>query len=141
MLFRKCAGGIVFHGDSVFLLKNEKDEWVLPKGVIRGEDAIRTVALRRVLLEAGITAEILSPAGETSYEFYSITRRQPVCNAISWFIMRAKDPRYAVDLSQGFKDGAYFPIQEALKRITYSQDRALLSLAHQKYRKLLEDIR
>ncbi|HHT62421.1 MAG TPA: NUDIX hydrolase, partial [Clostridia bacterium] len=35
MLFRQCAGGIVFFNDKVLLLQNEKNEWVFPKGVIR----------------------------------------------------------------------------------------------------------
>jgi hypothetical protein len=73
MIFRKCAGGVVFFGDSVFLLKNEKEEWVLPKGVIREKQLPNDVALERVQKEAGIKASIISPAGETSYEFYSMT--------------------------------------------------------------------
>ena len=35
MLFRNCAGGIVFSGEKVLLIKNDKDEWVMPKGVVR----------------------------------------------------------------------------------------------------------
>ena len=35
MLRRNCAGGVVFFDDKVFILKNDKGEWVLPKGVIR----------------------------------------------------------------------------------------------------------
>ena len=31
---RNCAGGVVFAGDDVFLLKNDKSEWIMPKGVI-----------------------------------------------------------------------------------------------------------
>ncbi len=47
MLMRCCAGGVVFKGDSVFLLKNEKDEWVLPKGVKRGNKTDADVALEK----------------------------------------------------------------------------------------------
>ncbi|MCX8042451.1 MAG: NUDIX domain-containing protein, partial [Thermodesulfobacteriaceae bacterium] len=49
---RNCAGGVVFCGEKVFLLKNEKGEWVLPKGVIRNGDYSNEVALRRVKEEA-----------------------------------------------------------------------------------------
>lgn len=31
MLTRVCAGGVVFFEDQVFILKNDKGEWVLPK--------------------------------------------------------------------------------------------------------------
>jgi len=35
MLTRVCAGGVVFQEDRVFILKNDKGEWILPKGVVR----------------------------------------------------------------------------------------------------------
>ena len=34
MLYRNCAGGVVFFKDQVLLLKNDKGEWVLPKGYV-----------------------------------------------------------------------------------------------------------
>ena len=108
MIFRNCAGGVVFCGDKVFLLRNEKEEWVLPKGVIRDKRLAQDVALDRVFKEAGIKAQIISPAGQTSYEFYSITRHQPVCNRITWYVMRADTLDYRIAFEQGFTDGDYF---------------------------------
>lgn len=136
MIFRKCAGGVVFHGDNIFLLKNDKGEWVLPKGVIREKQLVQNVALDRVQKEAGIEAEIISTAGETSYEFYSMSRRQPVCNKIIWFVMKAGTPEYRIAFEQGFLDGDYFPVEKALELITYSQDKALVSVAYEKYKAL-----
>lgn len=136
MIFRKCAGGVVFCGDRVFLLKNEKAEWVLPKGVIRDKQLTQDVALDRVFKEAGISAQIVSPAGETSYEFYSMTRHQPVCNRITWYVMQADTLDYRIAFEQGFTDGDYFPFEEALEKITYSQDKALVSVAYEKYKSL-----
>ncbi len=136
MIFRECAGGVVFFGDKVFLLRNDKHEWVLPKGVVRDKRLKQDVALERVRKEAGIEAEIISPAGETSYEFYSMTRHQPVCNRITWYVMRADSADYRIAFEQGFTDGDYFPIDEALDHVTYSQDKALVSVAHEKYREL-----
>ena len=133
MIFRKCAGGVVFCEDRVFLLRNDKDEWILPKGVIREKRLAPDVALERVQKEAGITAEIVSPAGETSYEFYSMTRKQPVCNRITWYVMRAHDYSYRIAFEQGFVDGDYFPVEHALELITYSQDKALVNVAYEKY--------
>lgn len=70
MLIRNCAGGVVFSGDKVFLLQNEKGEWVFPKGVIRNGELQSEVALRRVKEEGGINATIISSAGRTNYEFF-----------------------------------------------------------------------
>ncbi|MGI6113642.1 MAG: NUDIX hydrolase [Mahellales bacterium] len=136
MLRRICAGGVVFKDDQVFLLKNEKGEWVLPKGVIRNGDLSREVALRRVKEEAGIDAEIISAVGETSYEFFSVTRHKPVCNEITWYLMAALNPSYKINKSEGFLDGGFFPIDDAINRITYSQDKALVSLSYKKYKEI-----
>lgn len=134
MIFRKCAGGVVFYEDKVFLLRNEKNEWVLPKGVIRDKQLPNDVALERVYKEAGIKANIISPAGETSYEFYSMTRRQPVCNRITWYVMQADSPTYRIAFELGFTDGDYYPIEQGLSLITYSQDKALVNVAYEKYK-------
>ena len=43
---RNCAGGVVFAGDDVFLLKNDKGEWIMPKGIIRDRRNAREVSNR-----------------------------------------------------------------------------------------------
>lgn len=140
MLIRNCAGGVVFDKDKVFLLKNEKGEWVLPKGVIRNDDLPHEVAVRRVKEETGISAEIISPAGQTNYEFFSFTRKRPVCNRITWYIMKSLNSDYAVDKNGDFQDGSYFDIDEALERITYSQDKALVRLSYEKYKEMTSQL-
>lgn len=135
MLVRNCAGGVVFFGDKVFLLKNDKGEWVLPKGVIRNGELTSEVALRRVREEAGIMAEIVSAAGRTSYEFFSVTRQKPVCNKITWFIMKSLNEKFKINKEENFTEGGFFEIEEAISRATYSQDKSLLYLS---YRKLKE---
>jgi hypothetical protein len=133
MLTRLCAGGVVFLDEKVLILQNEKGEWVLPKGVIRNGQAARDVALERVKYEGGVEAKILSPAGETSYEFFSYSRKVPVCNKIDWFIMEAVNENVSINKEEGFLDGGFFTINEALEKVTYSQDKSLVRLAYKKY--------
>ena len=128
-LVRNCAGGVVFSDGWVFLLKSDKGEWIMPKGVIRDRASAREVALMRVESEAGIRAEIVGPAGYTRYEFYSQTRRKNVSNRIEWFAMRASDRRYRIAFEQGFLDGDYYPVETALKMLTHEQDQAILKNA------------
>ena len=135
MLFRKCAGGVVFFEDTVFLIKNDKEEWALPKGIIHDEMLSGEVALLRVKTECGIDAEIIGTAGETSYEFYSQTRKRPVCNDITWFVMVAKSNKHHVNTAEGFTDGGFFGIEQALKQVTYTQDRTLLKQAYGRLKK------
>jgi len=133
MLTRLCAGGVVFCADKVLILRNEKGEWVLPKGVIRNGEVAREVAQMRVKYEGGVLAEILSPAGETSYEFFSSSRKLPVCNKIDWFIMETGQEQTRINKDEGFIEGGFYNIDEAIEKITYSQDKSLVRLAHRKY--------
>lgn len=138
MLIRNCAGGVVFKDDKVLVLKNDKDEWVLPKGKIRDNQMPPETALNRVQYEAGIDAEIVSTAGETAYEFYSITRNAPVCNKITWYIMESADKSVDPNKEEGFSDGGFITIEEAMDRITYSQDKSLVSLSYKRYNEFRE---
>lgn len=54
MIIRNCAGGVVFKDSKVFILKNDKDEWVLPKGKIRDEQLPPETAINRVEYETGV---------------------------------------------------------------------------------------
>jgi 8-oxo-dGTP pyrophosphatase MutT (NUDIX family) len=139
MLFRNCAGGVVFNKDKVLILKNHKDEWVLPKGAIRNGNISVETAKSRVKTEAGIEAEVISPVGETSYEFFSISRQKPVCNKITWFIMKTNDDMASVNKDEGFKQAGFFPVEEAIERITYSQDKSLINLSYKKYKRLCSE--
>lgn len=139
MLFRNCAGGVVFYANQVFILKNEKNEWVLPKGVIRNGDLSWEVAVKRVKAEGGIDAEVLESAGGTSYEFFSISRKQPVCNEITWYIMSTASKNFKINHELGFRDGGFYPVDVALGMITYSQDRSLVSLSYKKYKDIMKE--
>ena len=138
MLVRNCAGGVVFCNEKVLLLRNEKGEWILPKGVVRNGDLANEVAVKRVKEEAGVTAEIVSCAGRTSYEFFSVTRQRPVCNKITWYIMKSPDDSYKINEEEKFTAGGFYNIDVAMGLVTYSQDRSLLSLSYHKYKEMSE---
>ncbi|NMB27858.1 MAG: NUDIX hydrolase [Tissierellia bacterium] len=133
MIVRNCAGGVVFHGDKVLILKNDKDEWVLPKGKIRNDSLPTETAVSRVKHETGVDANIVSTAGETSYEFFSLSRKQEVYNRIIWYVMESIKDNYKINREEGFKDGGFYPIDKAINMITYSQDKSLVSLSYKKY--------
>ncbi len=136
MLLRNCAGGLVFWDDKVFLLKNEKEEWVFPKGVIRNGELSWEVAVKRVEEETGISAKIISTAGRTNYEFFSVTRQKPVCNKITWYIMSPLNGDFNVNQEENFIDGGYFNLEKAMQLVTHSQDRALLNLSYRTFKEL-----
>jgi len=133
MHLRDCAGGVVFHEEKVFLFRNEKSEWVMPKGLIKNDESPQDAALRRVFEETGINAEIIDHAGQTYYEFYSITRRMPVCNRIAWFVMKADSEEFRIAESDKYTEAGFFPIDKAMELVTYSQDKTLLLNSYRKY--------
>ena len=133
MHLRDCAGGVVFHEENVFLFKNEKNEWVMPKGLIKNGENPQDAALRRVFEETGITAEIVEHAGQTYYEFYSITRQMPVCNRIAWYVMKTDSEEFQVAETDKYTEAGFFPILDAIERVTYSQDKSLLVNSYRKY--------
>lgn len=139
MLQRSCAGGIVFHDNAVLLLKNEKAEWVFPKGIVRGSALLQDVALERVKCEAGVNARIITVAGQTNYEFYSHSRQRPVSNHIIWYVCAADDPKTLPNPDVGFVEGGFYEFEQAVNQVTYSQDRQLLELAHVKYKDYLKN--
>ncbi len=137
MIVRDCAGGIVFCGDRVLMILNDKHEWSFPKGVVRPGQKMTEIAIKRIKAEAGVDASIIAPCGKTKYEFFSVTRRKPVHNNVSWFVMKAEKDEVNASLSEGFVDARFFTIEEALETITYSQDKSLLMMAYQRYKEIV----
>lgn len=138
MLFKNFAGSIVFNGDRVFILQNDKKQWILPKEVIKDNLHASEVALQHVSDKLGIKAKIVAPAGETSCEFYSYSRQQPVCNKITWFVMETEQTDYSFSNGKEYVAGGYYPIDKAIENLTYSQDKSLVRVAYRKMNKFLE---
>lgn len=136
MIVRNCSGGIVFAGDKVLIVCNDKQEWGFPKGVVKTDSSLSLsdFARDRVKLETGVEAKVLAPCGKTNYEFYSISRRKPVHNNIAWFVMTAQEEKCEASPDTGTISCKFTGIANALDEITYSQDKSLLMMAYQKYR-------
>ena len=141
MIVRNCAGGIVFTGDKVLLVCNDKEEWGFPKGAVKTDSdlSLSDFAKTRVKTETGVDAKVIAPCGKTNYEYYSISRRKPVHNNISWFVMKAETDACSADPTTGTVNCKFVGVAVALNDITYSQDKSLLMMAYQKYRESLKD--
>ena len=136
MIVRNCSGGIVFVGDKVLLVCNDKHEWSFPKGTLKVASNITLpeFAKQRVKIETDVDAKVIAPCGKTNYEFYSVTRRKPVHNNVSWFVMETQSEHCKADPESGTINCRFVEINKALDEITYSQDKSLLMMAYQKYR-------
>ena len=118
------AGGVVFRPDgAVLLLRHLDGTWVFPKGHLDpGEDAL-TAALREVEEEAGVRASC-PDAGLAETTRYKNVRGTP--RVITWFLLRteAEEPVLREFL---FPEGGFFAPPAAQMRLTFAEDRRLLS--------------
>jgi 8-oxo-dGTP pyrophosphatase MutT (NUDIX family) len=63
------AGGVVLFGNAILLLRKFNGDWVLPKGKVEEGENRQEAALREVLEETGVKADILKYLGEIHYTF------------------------------------------------------------------------
>lgn len=138
MLLKRCAGGVVFCHDRVLLLYNEKHEWVLPKGVLNKELGLEGTALESVKRLTGLDTRVFCESEETDYERYSITKHRPLHINVKWFVLLPLEDCDGTDclpeihLTDHDEKGGFFPMEEALQKVTYTQERVLLVHAYQK---------
>lgn len=135
MILRRCAGGVVFYANKVLLVKNDRNEWTLPKGKIGENELPNEIAPAKVKKEAGIDAKVLDMAGDTVYEFYSRTRQQEVCNAIVWYIMESQNTNCIANEDELIEAG-FFRIKDALEMLTHNKEKSLVDISYKKYKNL-----
>jgi hypothetical protein len=51
--------------------------------------------------------------------------------------MTTEEDKVTPNVAQNFADGGFFSVEEAIEKVTYSQDRSLLMLSYQKYKELV----
>src|SRR5215469_7487029 len=121
----RAAGGVVVRRSKAgeveiaVIHRPEYDDWTLPKGKVEPDEAPEDCALREVREETGYRCELGRPLGCTAY----VDRRGRDKVACYW-LMEVRGGR--------FKPGIevdrllWLSVDDAVKRLTYSRDRALL---------------
>jgi len=123
---RSAAGGVVLRrvGPVEVLLVHRAayDDWTLPKGHVDPGETDVDAALREVLEETGVRAEIVEDLGETQHPIPAGTKR------VRWFGMRGVEGDPALRPPDDEVDSArWLPAAEALRRLTYENERELLA--------------
>lgn len=127
------AGGIVINEEGkVLLIKASSlkladvEYWGFPKGNVKEGENMKEAALREVKEETGVRAEIIDKAGDSKYVY---TRdEEKVFKVVSIFVMKytsgdTKDHDWEVS------EASWFTPEEALKKLSFSQDKNLLKKA------------
>ena len=126
------AGGIVFKDNQVLLISNaamrdpKKAYWGFPKGHIeQGEKGIEA-AVREVKEETGIEAVVLEKLGESKYVFTK--NDEKIFKIVPYFLMEyVSGELKKQDLE--ILEVMWVDPEEALKRLSFSQDKAFLKKA------------
>ncbi len=120
------AGGIVFrrkgNAISVLLVRAKRDpsKWIFPKGHVEDGESLVETAERETEEEAGAIAEPVGPIGPP-LEFDYRERRYRV----QYFLLRLVSE---TDETDG-REKKWFPIDEALERVSFDGARELLNAA------------
>lgn len=126
------AGGIVFNDKGeVLLTQNSSSKyWDFPKGTIdpQKEEKSEETALREVKEEGGVEAEIVGKVGYSKYVFTDPETQEKVFKIVTYYLMKyiSGDPK---DHDWEVSEARWFPLGEALKTLSFSQDKQLLKKA------------
>lgn len=135
------AGGVVYRNhegtDEVALIQpRERQAWSLPKGVIEPGETEEAAAEREVREETGLSGILLEKIDTIQYSYMARWEEPPVRvqKVVTFFLLKftGGDPSThdtEVDRVE------WVPVDKAVKRATYPQERAILKKAQALMRK------
>lgn len=120
----ESSGGVVYRRrddtiDVVLVGRSEQGTWFLPKGTPKRGESREQTAARETREETGLDVRILEPIGSITYWF--VANRTRIHKTVYYYLMEPvggdltrHDPEY--------DRVAWFPVNQALKVLTYPND-------------------
>lgn len=126
------AGGIVFNdkGEILVTQHSQNHHWSFPKGLIDPGQTTEEAALREVKEEGGVVAEIVEKIGYNKYVY--TFNEEKIFKVVTYFLMKyvSGDPK---DHDWEVSEAGWYAPEDALKQLTFSQDKQLLKKALEIY--------
>ena len=110
------------------LLRYGAGHWDLPKGKIEPGETKQEAALRELMEETGLTAELDKGFEKEIKYIFTDYDKQLAQKTAYFFVGRATSN--AVKLSDEHTDYKWLPYKDALKQLTYDNAKTLLKKAH-----------
>lgn len=129
------AGGVVFRGDhenrEVLLCGRSGDGlWCLPKGTPERGESMEQTALREVREETGVEVESEGVVGDIRYWFSRPQEGVRYYKTVRHYLFRPVGGDTSLH-DHEFDDVRWFPVQEALRLMTYRNEGRILRQAVQ----------
>jgi 8-oxo-dGTP pyrophosphatase MutT (NUDIX family) len=130
------AGGLVFEdrpdGRWVVLISRRNAaghlQWTLPKGGLEAGEDLEAAAIREVLEETGLRSEIREKLGVVDYWFVWRPDEVRYHKYVHYFLMSFVDGDTQAHDDEA-EDVVWMPIDEAIRRMTHTNERRLVSAA------------
>ena len=132
-----CGGVVIFRGKILVLYKNYKNKyegWVLPKGTVEAGEEFKETALREVLEESSVKANIIKYVGKSQYSFSA--SNEIVEKDVHWYLMMADSYYSKPQREEYFVDSGYYKFHEAYNLLKFSNEKQILEKAYNEYLEL-----
>lgn len=126
MIEETSSGGVVIFGNTILLLKKFNGDWVLPKGRIEKDESIREAALREVLEESGVKAEIVRYIGMVHYKYKNAKKNEMVYKTVHWYLMKTNCMDCTPQKKEGFVDAKFVHIDKVKELVRYKDEKKII---------------
>lgn len=134
------SGGVIYRKSGnevevVLVSVRGRKFWCLPKGLVDKGETPEVTALREVREESGLSGKILDKLGDITYWYYVQDENIKCRKTVHFYLMEfvsgsTSQHDFEVD------DAEWFPLETALRKISFKGDKKILELAEEKLREL-----
>jgi 8-oxo-dGTP diphosphatase len=131
VIYRKAAEGV----DVALVSVRGGRFWCLPKGLVDRGETPELTAVREVREEAGLSGKIVDKLGDITYWYYIRGENSKCRKTVHFYLMEYESGNtsqhdFEVD------EAGWFPVEEALQKVSFRGDRTILEKALSKLREI-----